>query len=75
MNFITELLPSKYRKKAYNAIFVIVDQFFKIIYYISCTKEIDAPELTDRLIKIVFLKKKTLRFIISNRESTFMSKY
>ena len=75
MNFITELLPLKYRKKAYNAILIIVDQFFKIIYYISYTKKINASELTNRLIEIVFLKKKTSRFIISNRESIFMSKY
>ena len=75
MNFITRLLPSKYRKKAYDAIFVIVDQFFKIVYYILCTKEINAPELADRLIEVVFLKKKTLRFIISDRESTFILKY
>ena len=54
---------------------MIVDQFFKIIYYISYTKKIDASELADRLIEIVFLKKKTLRFIISNRESTFILKY
>ena len=75
MNFITGLLSSKYRKKAYNAIFIIVDQFFKIIYYILYTKKINASELTDKLIKVVFLKKRTLRFIISNRESTFILKY
>ena len=75
MNFITELLPSKCRKKAYNAILIIVDQFFKMIYYILCTKEINASELTDRLIKIVFLKKETLRSIISDRGSTFTLKY
>ena len=75
MNFIIELLSSKCRKKAYDAILMIVDQFSKMIYYILCTKKIDVFKLADRLIKIVFLKKKTLRFIISNRESTFTSKY
>ena len=75
MNFITGLLPLKYRKKVYDAILIIIDQFFKIIYYISYTKKINASELTDRLIKIVFLKKRTSRFIISNRGSTFMLKY
>ena len=75
INFITGLLPSKCRKKAYDAILVVVDQFFKMICYILCIKEIDASELADRLIKIVFLKKKTLRFIVSDRGSTFMLKY
>ena len=46
-----------------------------MVYYILYTKKIDASELTDRLIEIVFLKKKTLRFIISDRESTFILKY
>ena len=46
-----------------------------MIYYISYTKEINASELTDRLIKVVFLKKKTLRFIISDRKSIFILKY
>ena len=53
MNFITGLLPSKCRKKAYNAILMIVDQFFKMVYYILYTKKINASELTDRFIKIV----------------------
>ena len=46
-----------------------------MIYYILYTKKIDASELTDRFIEVVFLKKRTSRFIISDRESTFTLKY
>ena len=51
MNFITDLSLLIHRKKAYNAIFMIIDRFFKIIKYIFCTGEIDALKLVERMIE------------------------
>jgi len=42
MNFITSLPPSKYRGAVYNAIFIVIDRFTKIVRYIPITVTIDA---------------------------------
>jgi len=42
MNFITSLPPSKYRGAVYNAIFIVIDRFTKIVRYIPITITIDA---------------------------------
>ncbi len=52
-----------------------MNQYLKIICYITCTKEIDVSKLEERLIKKMFSKFRFLRSIISNRESTFILKY
>ena len=75
MNFITDLLPVIYRKKVYNAILIIINKYFKIIRYILYISEINASELNKQLIKEIFLKFNRLKFIISNREFTFIFKY
>jgi hypothetical protein len=41
MNFITSLLPNKYRNTIYNIIFIIIDRFIKIIRYIFIIIKID----------------------------------
>jgi len=75
MNFIINLLSIIRRSKAYNFILIIMNQYLKIICYITCTKEIDVSKLEERLIKKMFSKFRFLRSIISNRESTFILKY
>jgi len=41
MNFITSLPPSKYRGTVYNAIFIVIDRFTKMVKYIPITITID----------------------------------
>jgi hypothetical protein len=75
MDFITGLPPSVRRQKAYDAILVVVDRYSKMVRYIACTAEIDAPELENRLIKEIFSLFDPPRSIVSDRGSTFTSKY
>ena len=51
MNFVIELFSSKRRDVVYNSILMIIDQYIKIIKYISIIKKIDVAELMK-----VFLK-------------------
>ncbi len=75
MNFIIDLPPVIYRNKVYNIIFIIVNRYLKIIYYIIYIEEINTSKLKERLIKKIFLKFKFFRSIISNRELIFILKY
>ena len=75
MDFITGLPPAIRRGKAYDAILVVVDKYSKMVRYIPCTSEIDAPELGERLIKEIFSKFGRPRSIVSDRGFTFTSKY
>ena len=74
MNFITDLPPSICKQKACNALLIVVDQYSKIIQYIPCTKDIDAPELAELLIAEVYSKFGAPRSIVSNRGSLFTSR-
>jgi hypothetical protein len=54
MNFIIALPPMVRRRKAYNTLLVVIDRFSKMVQYIACSKEIDAPDIGDRLIETIF---------------------
>ena len=71
MNFITDLLLLIHKQKACDVLLVVVDQYSKMVQYISCTKNIDASELTELLIAEVYFKFGALRLIVSNRGSLF----
>jgi hypothetical protein len=75
MDFITGLPSSVRRRKAYNAILVVVDRFSKIVRYIACTIEINILDLVNQLIEEIFLKFRVPRLIISDRDSIFTLKY
>ena len=75
MDFITCLPPAMRRKKAYDAVLVVVDRFSRMVRYIACSKAIDAPELGDRLIEEIFSKMGAPRSIVSDRGSAFTSNY
>lgn len=75
MDFITGLPPAVRRGKAYDAILVVVDRYSKMARYIACTTEIDASEMGNRLIEDVFSKLGFPRSIVSDRGTTFTSKY
>jgi hypothetical protein len=75
MNFIITLSSAVRRRKVYNALFIIIDRFSKMVQYIACLKEINALDIGDRLIETIFSRFGKPRSIISNRELTFTSKY
>jgi Integrase core domain len=75
IDFIVALPPAVRRRKAYNALLVVVDRFSKMVQYIAYLKEIDAPDMGDRLIETIFSRFGKPRSIVSDRGSTFTSKY
>ena len=61
MNFVMKLSLNKKRDVVYNSILMIIDQYIKMIKYISIIKKIDVAKLTK-----MFFKKIVLRFDMSN---------
>ena len=66
MNFITNLSLLHNKKKAYNLILVIVNQFTKMICYISICKTINISKLTDIYINYIMQAYSILQFIITD---------
>jgi hypothetical protein len=58
---------------ACDAILVVVDRFSKMVRYMPCTKDFDAPALADLMFKEVFSKFGFPRSIVSDRGSLFTS--
>jgi small neutral amino acid transporter SnatA (MarC family) len=56
----------------YNAILVIVDKLIKWGYFIACTEEISAEDITRIYIKEVFIQYRALIKIISDRDLRFV---
>jgi hypothetical protein len=75
LDFITGLPPSGRRGKAYNAILVIICRYSKMLRYITCTTEIDAPELAKRLYEKIVSKLGMLISIISDKGRVFTFKW
>jgi hypothetical protein len=75
MDFIIALPPAVRRRKAYNALLIVVDRFSKMVQYIAYSKEIDALDIGDRLIKMIFSRFGKPRSIVSDRGLTFTLKY
>ena len=75
MDFVGGLPPSIVRGKVYDAILVVTDRFSKMVRYLACTTETDAPELADMLIDTVFSKLGFPSSIVSDRGSLFTSKF
>jgi hypothetical protein len=73
MDFITGLPPAGRRGKAYDAILVVVDRYSKMARYIACTKDIDAPELAERLCEEIVSKFGMPESIVTDRGSLFTS--
>lgn len=75
MDFITCLPPAKHRRCVYDAILVIVCRYSKMVKFIPCSGDVDAPELADILCDEVFSAYGTPRSIVSDRGSLFTSGY
>ena len=75
MDFITGLLPSRQGDKVYNTIYIIVDRYTKMALYLPTVKTITITELADLFFNKVVYHFRTLRGIISNYSSIFISKF
>ena len=75
MDFITGLLPSKYKNIIYDSILVIVDRFTKMVRYIPTNVIIDAAELAEVFYTEIVCRYSILNGIISNRGSVFISTF
>jgi hypothetical protein len=60
-----------YKRIVYDAIFVIINKFSKIIRYLIYRKNIDTPAMARLLYKKVFLKINIPRSIILDRGTLF----
>ena len=54
---------------------MVVCRYSKMVQYLPCTKDTNAPELADRLIEGVFYKFGSPRSIMSDRDSLFTSAF
>jgi hypothetical protein len=70
MNFVLGLLRSKIGKES---IFVLVDRFFKMIYYISCYKTDDVTNITDLFFREIVWLHSVPRRIVSDCDVKFLS--
>jgi hypothetical protein len=75
MNFIINLSSNKRWNKAYDSILIVVDRYTKYAKYIRALKNWTAVQLTDVLVKKLFIKLEISVFIITDRESLFIVNY
>jgi Reverse transcriptase (RNA-dependent DNA polymerase)/RNase H-like domain found in reverse transcriptase/Integrase zinc binding domain/Chromo (CHRromatin Organisation MOdifier) domain/Integrase core domain len=75
LDFIVGLPPSIRRGVVYDAILVVVCRYSKMVKFIPCNGTVDAEELANLLIDVCFSQFGTPRSIVSDRGSTFTSKY
>ena len=75
MNFITELLSSQWRDRTYDVILVIIDVYTKYTWYLSCNEDITAKDLADLLYKCFFFFAESLKTLVTDWKSLFISKF
>ncbi len=75
LDFITGLLPSRFRGKVYDSILVIVDRYTKMARYILTTKEINAAELAELFMLYVVKDFGVPSGITSDKGLVFTSKF
>ena len=75
MNFITDLLFSKYNRCIYNVILVIVHQYIKMICYIYIIKIITVTQLTDIFYEKIVCWYEVSKEAVSDWESVFTSAF
>ncbi len=75
MNMITDLLSSKHDNSIHDVILVVVDRYIKMVRYISANKTLTAIQLADMFFEKIVCCYETLKEIVSDRGSIFMSSY
>ena len=72
---ITKFSSSKWRKKIYDSIMMIVNRYIKMTIYVSIKFTMKANKMCDLLFDDVFLKYDSSKNIISNREFLFTNNF
>ena len=76
MDFIVKLPPSKHKGNVYDSILMMMNQYTKMIWYLSTNVTIKSHKLGDLLMEKVFLHNPdTSMSIVSDRGSVFISDY
>ena len=75
MNFIIELLSSRYENDIYNVILVVVDRYSKMTFYIFVKSIWSTENLADVLFDKMFLIFLEIKRMIFDRSSLFVSDY
>jgi hypothetical protein len=75
MNFITNLSFNKRSNDVYDSVFVIINRYIKMTFYIFVTKNIIAIKLAKIIFDHVMLKYDASENVVSNKEFVFTSAY
>ena len=75
MNFITKLFASRHENDVYDFIFVIVDKYTKMFFYILVKSTWSIENLIDVLFEKVFLYFENVKSIVSNKDNLFTSDF
>ena len=75
INFITNLLLNKYKDYIYNAIFIVINKYIKIIRYFLIIKKIDSIKLLDLFYNEIIFKFNKFNNIVINRKSIFINTF
>ena len=75
MDFIINLPLSKRRGHVYDAIFVVVDRYIKMVRYLLTIKKIDVVKLLNLFYKKIALKFDIFDDVVIDRESVFTSAF
>jgi hypothetical protein len=75
MNFITNLSLNKRLNDVYDFVFMIINRYIKMTFYIYVTKKIIAIELAKIIFNHVMLKYDTSKNVVSNKEFVFTNAY
>ena len=73
MDFIIGFLLLKLYRREFNLILVIINYYIKIVYYLPIIIIINVEELADLFIKNILTKYNTLKLIILDKGSLFIS--
>jgi len=75
MNFITDLLSSKWKEVMYDSILVIVDHYMKMMHYLFMKKTLTVVELAELFFEKIVLRYEMSNDIIIDKNSLFISAF
>jgi hypothetical protein len=75
MNFITNLLSSKWKKVMYDSIFMIVNHYTKMMHYLFTKKTLTVVKLVELFFEQIALKYEILNNIIIDKDSLFINAF
>ncbi len=75
MNMITGLPSSKRSNSVYDVILMVVDHYIKMAWYISISKTLTAMQLADIFFEKIVCHYRTLKEIVSDKDSIFTNSY